>query len=222
MAALAALMLTLLVGECAPDAPVSRDEMVAIHDGRSAVILLRIVGTTQRGEPLKPLPEVHQFDRDREKSGGVRVGGMTFPPPPPASLDYRILSEEGQMDGWVAFIRPPGYYYLDFLVLRGKGEAPQREQGEPQLLAWRIEVPPGEAVIYAGTFRLSGSALGPGCCGRDDLLIWIGYTTAQVEDESRDAALMARRDLPSLPQPLTRLAVLHSGPKMRGVPAPVQ
>jgi hypothetical protein len=220
-------MLSLLLGHCASEAPVSRDELAAIHDGRSAVILLRLVGKNQRGEPLKPLPEVQQIDR-RFENADLELGGVPlhFKSGP---LSYRILSEEGQMEGWVAFIRPPGYYYLAFRTPGAPRQPPPDERGEPPFLRWRVEVRPGTAVVYAGTLRLSGSTFVPlsgWCrdrgCKNDDLFVWIDQTTAEVENESDAAAQMARRDLPTLPPPLTRLAVRQDGPLLLGIPAPVQ
>ena len=43
-----------------------------------------------------------------------------------------------------------------------------------------------------------------------------------VADEAETAVQTARRDLPSLPPPVTRLAVLHTGPILLDVPPPAQ
>ena len=83
---------------------------------------------------------------------------------------------------------------------------------EPRKPTLRIEVPPGEPVIYAGSFHID--------CPSDQSIVWVESATAVVEDQRDAAAAIARRDLQSLPPAVTRLAVQHSGPILLGVPTP--
>lgn len=85
---------------------------------------------------------------------------------------------------------------------------------EPRKPNFRIEVPPGKPLIYAGTFHVDCPS--PVAVFNAD----VESATAVVEDQSEAAAAVARREFPSLPPPVTRLAVQHSGPILLGVPAP--
>jgi len=220
--ALTVLMLSSLLGSCTAEAPLSRDELTAIHDGRSAVILMRFVGKDQLGEPLKPFykSEPLQVGIGDFESGGELRDATTVDLLHPSQY-YRFFSKEAQTEGWIALIRPPGYYYLAFWAPRGFDQPPPHGTAQPP--RWRIEVPAGTALVYVGTFHLTGTTEAPLCCGSErSFFTGIDQTATQIEDESDAAAQRARRDLPSLPPPLTRLAVLHTGPFLLGVPAPVQ
>jgi hypothetical protein len=182
---------------------------------------MRFVGKDQLGEPLEPFRPYAFGERSENlqlgigdfESGGEPRDATTVDLLHPSQY-YRFFSKEAQTEGWTVLIRPPGYYYLTF---RAPGTLRQ------SLPRWRVEVPPGTALVYVGTFHLTGTTEVPLCCGSErSLFTGIDQTATQIEDESDAAAQRARRDLPSLPPPLTRLAVLHSGPTLLGVPAPVQ
>ena len=211
----ATALFTLLAGcEHSIVHPLSSSESAAITGGHSAVVLLRFSMQDQNGKGLDPFAEVEHSGAINER--GVSVGDFDSGGEPKLR-DVRTLSIQARNEGWLILTLPPGYYYLViskavFGVLYS--ESPPR---------WRIEVPPGVAVIYAGTIRLhvttgglSGYLFGrPGEIGRLD------EATTMIEDESGLAVQAARRDLPTLPPPVTRLAVRHTGPLLLGIPPPL-
>lgn len=80
---------------------------------------------------------------------------------------------------------------------------------------WRIEIPRGVPLLYAGTLAL-GETTERGIFST----LWLGLDPARTEvrDETAAATALAARDLPGLPPPHTRLMQRHSGPIRLGVP----
>ena len=81
---------------------------------------------------------------------------------------------------------------------------------------WRIEVPTGTPVIYAGTFRALPCDIA-GSRENAQHQFAENPSTVRVENEGEAAAVVISRDAPTLPPPVTRLAVLQTGPLLRGV-----
>ena len=85
--------------------------------------------------------------------------------------DFHLLSKEATTQGWIALIKPPGYYYLSFVGITqgyarnlagwspGKRDAPLGHLGrfsdplggQPAL---RIEVPRHAPIVYIGTISI--------------------------------------------------------------------
>ncbi len=76
----------------------------------------------------------------------------------------------------------------------------------------RIELPPKVPLLYVGTFHVDCPTYEFG------RRVHVRSARAAVEDETDAAAGVARREFPSLPLPVTRLAVRQSGPILLGVP----
>jgi hypothetical protein len=159
---------------------------------------------------------------DSDSAGAPRWGD--------SRTDFLLLSQEASARGWFVLIKPPGYYYVHFVQLgleianNRQGLPPGGETktllgprvwdplgGQPAL---RIELPPKVPLSYVGTFHIA-------CPTYDSAeKFLVRSTTAAVEDETEAAAALARREFPSLPQPVTRLARPQTGPILLGVPAP--
>ena len=204
------LMLGLTLAACAERA-LSPDEAAALNREKSSIVLMRIVGEAERGEP----PEIWGTTMGY---CGLRLGLGDFESAgAPKQRSYRFLSQEARAEGWITFTLAPGYYYL----------AIQRPfygiSAEPiplfaGLPLWRIEVPPETPVVYAGTLHLFSVPKLSLFGGQFN----IDYGATRVDDEHEAAVKVAHRDVPSLPQPLTRLAQRQTGPLLLGVPAPPQ
>jgi hypothetical protein len=142
--------------------------------------------------------------------------------------DFLLLPKGASEQGWFVLVKPAGYYYLHFIQL-GLEVANNRQGlppgGETKTLlgprvwdplgsqpALRIELPPNVLLFYVGTFQFA--------CPTHDFFqkYLVRSTTAAVEDETAAAAAVARQEFPSLPPPVTRLAVQQSGPILIGVP----
>lgn len=197
------LLLLALVG-CI-EHPLRPEESAAIESRQSALVLLRFAGTDQNGDRLEPFTA---WDGDflRIAIGDFDSGGV------PQGRKVRTLNPAARDEGWIALVLSPGYYYLVF----GKNLGANTPLHADSLPRWRIEVPPGAAVIYAGTFRLKATTGYVLLVGRRILSFDQEATT--IEDERETALETAGRDLPSLPPPVARLAVRHSGPILLGLP----
>lgn len=194
--------------------PLSPDESARIKAGDSAIVLLRFAVQDEKGTRLDPFARfegtTHSEDFYGLPVGDFDSGGK------PKRREVRILSVEARNQGWLMLNLPPGYYYL---VIARAIFGPNYAESAPR---WRIKVPRGAPVIYAGTFHLSATTA-------HELFDWHRISIAEiddaattVEDETEPAVQTARRDLPGLPPPVTRLAVLHTGPILLGVPPPAR
>jgi hypothetical protein len=125
---------------------------------------------------------------------------------------FRILSAEERHQGWLTLTLPAGYYYFAFgadIFFRTKTVFGNDARADYMKAAprWRIAVPPGAPVVYAGTFHLIEPDFGT-----------LDQAATKIEDETAMAIESSHRDLPSLPPPVTRLAVLHTGPILLDMP----
>lgn len=179
-------------------------EAAAIKSGGGAVVLLRFVGQDQNGDRLELFGHVGwpgeylQIAIGEFGSGGVLEW-----------REVRTLGSAARDEGWLTLVLPPGYHDLVF------GMSHILSQAE-SLPPWRIEVPPGVPVIYAGTLHLSGLTKHIWLQGMR--IVNIDQAATTVEDETEAAVQTARRDLSALPPPVTRLAVGHTGPLLPRVP----
>jgi hypothetical protein len=202
------------------------DELAAIDSGASAAVLLRLVAHDETGNSLDPFgPDPFVFDKagHRSKTGsylGIDIGDFDSGGKVPKCKcsvddfeqlhDFHILSTEAWNEGWLTLILPPGYYYL--VGPSFPNFYPRQDTSLPR---WRIEVPKGAAVIYAGTFLLHRST------GSFWVRGGLDPAATKIEDETDLALQAARRDLPSLPPPVTRITIRHTGPILLGIPPPV-
>ena len=211
------ILLSGLLGGCGGTAIPLPD----INSGKKTLVLLRLAC----GEAPNEYPGFLTSDDGKRLDtmflgfGSVDVehGGETY-----VFIDMRTLSRSAIGEGWIALIRPPGFLYLTFgfqlnpsaggdilaLLMPRWRLAP----GEPY---WRVEMPPGTPVVYAGTFR--DVACGPTPQHNFQRDFGKPASVLRIEDEREAATTLIRRDLPTMPAPVTRLAI---GPIPRGVPAP--
>jgi hypothetical protein len=195
----------------------SPDELSGVRDGKVAAVLFHFVGTNPDGQPVKVFSEQYAIQYLLLSLGDFATGGepttslRPMPWTPETNPDLprglyksmlnvrytvRLLSKESLDQGWCVMFLPPGYYYLGLNFFPGDPE-------------FRIEVPAGMAVVYAGTIHFAVTKSWPGP---------IDKQATRIEDESPLAKDVAARDLPLLPPPVTRLAVRNTGPRLLGVP----
>lgn len=183
-------------------------EAAAIESGGGSVVLVRFAGQDQNGARLELFGHVGwpgeylQIAIGDSDSGGV-----------PKWREVRTLGSAARDEGWLTLVLPPGDHELVF------GMSDIRSQAE-SLPPWRIEVPPGVPVVYAGTLHLSG--LTKHIWLQGTRIISIDQAATTVEDETEAAVQTARRDLSALPPPVTRLAVQRTGPPLPGVLPPAR
>ena len=213
---LATMVLLLLVAGCSPKVvnPWSPDELSAVNHGDRAIVLLRFTVQDQKGNRRDPFLDLeHDWEHEFLLSlyvGDFDSGGQLKP------QAFRILSTEGRNQGWLTLRLPAGYYYLALgadiffrtQTVFGNDARAEYMKAAPR---WRIAVPPGARVVDAGPFQLVEPDIGT-----------VDQAATKIEDETAMAIETARRDLPSLPPPVTRLAVRHTGPFQLDFPPPAQ
>jgi hypothetical protein len=209
------LLLSCLLAGCS-GAP-SADDLAAIRGGNAAMVLIRLVcGDPHRegNQLLNSRGDLLNINsgfgfRDFEEGGRLRHLSSVDNP-------VRALSDSAWAEGWVAIIRSPGYHYLTFSITNTFIVQADTHQ-EP---LYRIEVPARTPVIYAGTFH--DTSCGGTSSGTKNLINFGRRPQALlIEDEREAAAAVVRRDVSVLPSPVTRLAVLQTGPILLGVPPTV-
>ncbi len=223
------MFLCLALAACAGERSAAPDELAGVHDGKTAAVLLRFVMVDQHGARLNPFdrPIVQlifgrvRFAMGDFDSGGAPTKGIRSEGPTPIEIGQktwsarysyvgRFLSKAARDEGWMALFLPPGYYYVSVYAKDDCG--PDNQLCLDWLPQWRIEVPSGVPLVYAGTFRLS------------DVTDWLStdrldQAATRIASETEVAIEFARRDLPSLPPPVARPAVRHTGPYLLGIPA---
>ena len=209
-------LLCLVLVACATHGEVAAmpQELSAVAARGTAAVLIRFDGVDENGGPLRPFvgklaPSYLAFSIGDSDSGGVPLKGVRpgyFSGMGVSQYHARFLSKESRDEGWIALFLPPGYYYLALTEIY--------YVGVPQ---WRLEVPSGIPAIYAGTFYLSGET-SPDFWWGGRYVSALNQDATQIRDESDLAVKVARRDLSSLPPPVTRLVKRHSGPYLIGIP----
>jgi hypothetical protein len=199
------------LGGCAVVAPFDAAVLESARSGGKTIVMLRFRFTDQDGRALPPLEGSASGDGLGLMLGDFDSGGV----PERRLPAVRFPTPAARTDGIVYAVLPPGYYYLVFQAAR-RTDAFAYQARFRAVPRWRLAVPAGVPVLYAGTFSLRGRSermlLG------DVLIVAIDQEVTVVEDESGWARAAAARDLPGLPPPVTRLAVRHAGPILLGTP----
>lgn len=182
--------------------------MARVAQGDASLVLLRLVGTDQHGTVRQPLEQDFHHDPIGTGWGDFDSGGA------PGPWLHHSPSDQAWQEGWVVMVLGPGQYYL-FLQPPRRANAFAYAAQLRQAARWRIEVPRGGGLLYAGTLSLA-ERTEAGLLGR----LWVGLDAerTRVLDETAQAAALAARDLPGLPPPRTRLMLRHEGPVRLGVP----
>lgn len=212
-AALRALALGLLavLAACAMVAPFEEATLARVRRGEEAAVMLRFVVTDQDGAPVAPFAHTLGEDNFNIALGGFESGGA-----PERVPLARFPTEAARAEGLVHLFLRPGYYYLAVQGAR-RGDAFSYAARLRTAPRWRIEVPAGVPVLYAGSFTLRGRS--EKLLFGDIVITAIDQAAVAVTDDAAFARAAAARDLPGLPAPVSRPAVRHSGPILLGTPA---
>lgn len=157
-------------------------------DEDNAVVLMRIELAID-GLPEQPFPRP-SFNIEPLFAFGL--GNLeTAGAPSPSTAPQRFLSDQSRLDGWAYFRLAPGTWYLAVIgpdssvtAMRGSTSFAKVLQSAPR---WRIDVPEGARLVYAGTLRTAGRTDGRLMFG--GRLIKPGHSQEPtVKDESALAA----------------------------------
>ncbi len=198
---------------CAIIGPLDETTLARVRAGERSAVMLRFVATNEEGQPVLPFAAGLSDDSLGLALGDFDSGGI--PAPGPAAA--RIPSGAARDDGLVVLLLRPGYHYL---VVQGarRTDAFTYTARYRTLPRWRLAVPAGVPMLYAGSFllRVRSERLIFG----DVVITAVDQEATVIRDESDWARQAAARDLPALPGPVTRLAVRHAGPILLGTPPP--
>jgi len=198
------LMFPVLIGfatGCAVSVLPSGKQYAAIQAGKRAVVLLRVTAELKDGTEVAAFPSPLTGDIIGLGLGGFETGGEVKRTSPTS------LSAETRRQGWIYFILEPGIYYLAVQGAR-TGDVTAYERELKSLQPWRIEIPVGSPVAYAGTLHLECQSkwyIGGGkSCNFIEGIV--------VRNEQALAMTISEKYLSDLGPPQTLLMQRHSGP----------
>lgn len=202
----------LLMAGCVTVAPFDAPNLSRVRSGEEAIIMLRLSFTDHNGAQLAPftfwLPEVNleleigDFDSGGMASQQIRVNRF----PTAASRD----------EGFIYLFLRPGFYYL---TIKGgvSNDSIADTPGLQTITRWRIEVPQGIPILYAGSIMLNGTSYR---LPQDEIVITsVDQGATKVIDETERARSAAARDLPNFGALVSRPAIRHTGPILLGIPS---
>lgn len=211
--AVASLLALPVLAACIGVGPVDPATLEAVRRGETTMVMLRFEPTDQDGKAVPAFAHSGAVDDNlRLAFGGFEEGGI----PRDVYPLVRFPTGQARAEGIAYVPLPPGFHYL---AIQGSRRADVFSDARQRRAAplWRIEVPPGVQVLYAGTFRLSVAT--EGLLFGGVVITAIDHAATRVEDEGDRAAAAVARDLPGLGPPVTRLAVRHEGPILLGTPS---
>lgn len=213
------LLFLILIGfatGCAVSGLPSGEQYKAIQAGKRAVVLLRVTAE------LKDGTEVTAFLNDRLDFGktlcglpcGANIGdnislglGSFDTGGEVRRTSHLYFSAKTHRQGWIYFILEPGIYYL---AVQG-GRSTELTTYERELLSlprWRIDIPTGSPITYAGTLHLkcqsAWNIMGTKNC--------IAIDAMAIRNEEALAKTISTEYLLDLGPPQTILMQRHSGP----------
>jgi hypothetical protein len=201
----------LALGACASVAPFDDAALAPVLRGEKAAVLLRFVVTGDDGRDMPPFAHAMGDDSLGLAIGDFDSGGV----PERRILAARFASGAAQAEGILVLFLPPGHHYL---AIQGARRTDAFTYGASfrTVPRWRIAVPAGVPLVYAGTFRIRADVVG--LLFGDVVIGRVDQAATVVERDEAWARMVAARDLPGLPPPVTRLAVRHAGPILLGLP----
>jgi hypothetical protein len=124
-------------------------ERTAIGAGDKAIVLLKVECTVDQ-QSCEPFGSSLVDDNISFGLGTFETGGE-----PKRQEGQRFLSSESRRAGWTYFVLPHGTYYLAAYPPR-RTDALTYQRSLAHAPRWRMDLPVGSRLIYAGTLRLNG------------------------------------------------------------------
>jgi hypothetical protein len=197
------------VGCVAPTA----EERTAVAASAKAIVLFRVQCTIENGQPYEPFRHLMDDDNISVGLGSFKTGGV------PERLANRFLSPESRKDGWAFLVVPPGTYYLAFYPPR-RTDAFTYARGIKDAARWRIDIPSGARIVYAGSMRVSGAS-DPLLSG-GSIMRSIRADEMSVANDEELAHELVKRELPGFGEVRTVLMRLQQGPTILHAPLPAR
>jgi hypothetical protein len=151
-ATLFTLILFLVFTGCAIVRPPTEHDRSAIGSAKQVLVLLRVTGELADATQVETFRLEFREDDISFALGGFETGGKL------QRVWPRFLSNDSAKQGWAYVILKPGNHYLAVLEPRTADAWSYIEKIKnalEQVKPWRLEVPEGITLMYAGTLRLS-------------------------------------------------------------------
>ena len=187
----------ILISACVP-VMLTPDDKAAINAGDKGLVLVRVLCTVD-DKPFEPciFRRNDPLLSDKLFVGFAMGSFETFGEP--GNVKVQALSDESFDQGWAFFLLSPGIYYL---YLRGPDSSQvstsqrldyySRHKNVPR---WRIDVPEGGKLIYAGTLTLAGQQVGKLLFG-DPIIVPVKDQQVPLSDEGIAADSLLAKHFP--------------------------
>lgn len=207
-------LVSILVGSlagCAAIGGPTAEERTAVASSEKAIVLLRVQCTIENERPYEPFRHAVGDDNISLGLGSFKTGGE------PERVANRFLSPESRKDGWTFLVLPHGTYYLAFYPPR-RTDVFTYARSIKDAPRWRIDIPPGERIVYVGTLRISGAS-DPLLFG-GSIMRTIRTDEMRVANDEELARTLVKEELPAFGEARTVLMRLHDGPTILHAPLP--
>jgi hypothetical protein len=190
----------------------SAAEKTAVDAGQKSIVLLRVQCTVEDGTPYEAFAHALVDDNVSFGVGSFDTGGE------PRRLELlRFLSPESRRDGWTYLVLPHGTHYLAVYPPR-RTDVFSYQRSLKDAPRWRIDIPRGARLVYAGTLRLAGASDRLIAGGR--ILRSIRVDAMRVADEEALARELLVEHFPGLGEVHAALLVRQEGPIILHAPLP--
>ena len=209
---LSCLALAVHLAGCASTSPPSATEQASVSAGEKAVVMLRVLCAIEDGRSYEPFGSSLVDDNVSFAIGSFETGGE-----PRQTGVLRFLSPESRRDGWTYFILPHGTHYLAVCPPR-RTDVFSYDAMVKKLSRYRIDVPRGARLVYAGTLRIEGESEALLTGGR--IMNEIRSSSTRIVIESSFARELAARHFPDLGALQTVPTRRQEGPVILSAPLP--
>ena len=174
------------------------DKELTGKDGKPLTVLLIRIVTEVDGSPTGPFRHIASVDNVTFGLGGFETGmGVK-------EIGAKFLSDDTRKEGWTYLLVKPGLHYLAVREPMWKNAFAYSARWKT-CPRWRVEIPPGSRVHYAGTLFLPGS--GRAMLFGPRQMVEFDSSRLEVRDESVRAAEICRQYLAGLVPLTIRMAV---------------
>ena len=200
------------LADCSSTSLPSAVERSSVSSGEMAVVLLRVQCAVEDRQSYQPFGFSMVEDNISFGLGSFETGGV-----PDQIGSLRFLSSESRRDGWTYFVLPHGAHYLVVCPPR-RTDVFSYDAMVKKLPRYRLDIPRGSKLVYAGTLRLEGESERLLTGGR--IMTGLRSGDARIVNEQALARELAARHLSGLGELQTVLMRRHEGPVVLSYPLP--
>lgn len=199
----AALAAAAQLAGCASTGKPTERENAAVLGGERTIVLLRVVCAIENQQAFEPFASSLVDDNVSFGLGTFETGGV-----PVRSSSLRFPSPASRNQGWTYFVLPHGTCYLAVYPPRRTG-AFAYDRSLINTPRWRIDIPQGAGLVYAGTLHLTGKS--DWLIGGGRIMNSIQHAATTVGNEQARAGKIAAECFPELGRMQVALMRRHEG-----------